>query len=230
MLSAGCLGFENVDSSKQGLLHHTTLQLCKGSKSFPEPIQCGDFELTMDCDLIVGLSFGTEIVLPSEIYFPLDPGLYILEVHFDLSLAASVDTDTFDVSGSGIRTFYTLKKREKAAGVFRMEFRELRVPPQQKKYELVGAVHSEFSRQFLPRQGVDILFIGGHMHYLGDSMHLDRITENGIVETIFKIKKWDRDRQLRVTSPIDLVLSAVSLTESPEYMLNDVTINLYAVF
>ena len=223
---ADCLGFENVDSSKQGLLHHTTLQLCKGIESFPEPIRCGDFELTMECDLIFGLTFGTTVVMPSKIHFPLDPGVYIVEVHFDLSLATSGDSDTFDVSGSGIRTFYTLKEREKAASTLRMESRELRIPPQRKKYEVVGAVHSDFSRHFLPSEGVDILFIGPHMHYLGDSMRIDRITENGIVETLLEIKKWDRYRQLRGTSPIDLVYSAVSLTESPEYMLKNVTTNL----
>lgn len=194
-----------MDGSNQGLLHHTTLQLCKGMESLSEPIQCGDFELTMECDLIIGLSFGTEIVMPSEIYYSLDPGLYVVEVHFDLSLVASVNTNTFDVSGSGIRTFYSLGEREREMGILRMEFRELNIPPQQKSYELVGAVHSDYSRHFLPVEGVDILFIGAHMHYLGDNVRIDRITENGIVETIFEIKKWDRDRQFSTLCSIHSV-------------------------
>ena len=52
----------------------------------------------------------------------------------------------------------------------------------------------ECTKNALPLNGIDVIYMGGHMHFAGDHMKVDRIRGDQ-VETIYSLRKWDFDRQ-----------------------------------
>ena len=189
-------GFEIVDQSEHGILHHADLLHCQDTGSSESIVwQCGDVQLDMECDLIVALSSGSSVTLPSEVHYPIEAGLYTVEVHLDLNPVAGHQLREFVVSGSGLRAHYSLEEREMTMGLIRMEIGEFTIPPHQEKFEISAAMHSSCTEHFLPSKGIDILFFGGHMHNLGRQIRVDRISKDRVVHTVFRIKQWDFNRQ-----------------------------------
>ena len=94
---------------------------------------------------------GSAVSLPSEIHYGLRSGIYIVEVHFDLNPIAAMDVSTIDVSGSGLRAYYSSEPRSRALGVFIMEIGEFSIPPGRREYTFSFAMH------FLPEQGIDTI-------------------------------------------------------------------------
>ena len=188
-------GFDILDASDFNLVHHSEILLCKGYNDFdPSPKRCGayNYRYEMDCSLVIALAAGSSVSLPSEVYYLLEPGIYNLEIHFDLN---QIQQNDVDVSGSGLRAHYSDIRRTHQMGLIRMELGEFFIPPNKKQHQLSFAMHSMCTQEMLPEQGIDIIFFGGHMHYLGDKIRVDRIRKPNSVQTVFEIKKWDFDRQ-----------------------------------
>ena len=185
-----------MDSTDFGIVHHASLFICE-NPAMPDtnPQRCGAATL-MQCDLIVALARGSAVTLPSEVQYPQESGLYILQVHLALVNAAAIDMNNIDVSGSGLRRYYTTNERPKKLGVFRMELGEFTIPPNRKHYEISGAMHQSCTERYFPNEGIDIILLGAHMHYLGEQFRLDQITQDRGVKTLLDIKKWDFNRQL----------------------------------
>ena len=51
---------------------------------------------------------------------------------------------------------------------------EFEILPKGSNFEVSFAMHSECSNRCIPKQGVDVLFIYDHMHYLEESITMDR--------------------------------------------------------
>ena len=197
-----------MDQSEHGILHHADLLHCKDSSSSESIIwRCGDVQLDMECDLIVALASGSSVTLPSEVHYPIEAGLYTVEVHFDLNPVAGHQMRDFVVSGSGLRAYYSMEERQMTMGLIRMEMGEFTIPPHQTEYEISAAMHSSCTEQFLPSSGIDILFFGGHMHYLGNQIRVDRISKNHVVDTLFRIKQWDFNRQFSSPQSLHILLN-----------------------
>ena len=185
-----------MDNTDLGIVHHVELFFCENAV-IPDtnPQRCG-IDTLMQCDLVISLARGSSVTLPSEVQYPQDSGMYILEVHLALVNKAGVDMNNIDVSGSGLRRYYTTSERAKKLGVIRMELGEFTIPPNRKHYEISGAMHQSCTERFFPKEGIDIVLLGGHMHFLGDQIRLDRITQDRGIKTLLEIKKWDINRQL----------------------------------
>ena len=208
MLLLNSSGFEIVDQSEHGILHHADLLHCKESGSSESIIwQCGDIQLDMECDLIVALASGSSVTLPSEVHYPIEAGWYTVEVHFDLNPVTGHQMREFIVSGSGLRAYYSSEERQMTMGLIRMEMGEFTIPPHQREYEISAAMHSTCTERFLPPNGIDILFFGGHMHYLGRAIRVDRISKDHVIDTVFRIKQWDFNRQSSSPQSVHILLS-----------------------
>ena len=146
-------GFEILDTTKFNLVHHSEILLCKNYEFDPTSKRCGayNYRYEMDCTLIIALASGSSISLPSEIYYLLEAGVYNLEIHFDLS---AVNFRNIDVTGSGLRAYFSDTPRTHQMGLIRMEMGEFSIPPRQREYQLSFAMHSECTEKLLPKEGV----------------------------------------------------------------------------
>ena len=188
-----------MDGSGRGLAHHVVLYQCDDTAvPIYETIRCGtEYKWTeMSCRMFMGSPSNDPFSLPSEIYYPLKAGIYLLEVHFDLSLVRNLDVGYFDVSGSGLRTYYTSEMRKFAIASLGVGLSDFSIPPKTERYEISGALYSGCTEHYFPEDGIDLLYILGHAHYLGREIRLDKISENGVVQTLYETKHYDFDRQL----------------------------------
>eukprot|EP01084_Bolivina_argentea_P190843 327845_1 len=184
-------GFDILDATEYKILHHVTLSSSKTLIFNPNPHRCGyiyDLSIEMEDVSFMSLAVGSTITIPSKAHYLMDKSLYNLEMHFDL-IGVSDTINDFNLDGCGIRLYYVDEPREKAMGVIRIEGSEFQIPPHQEQYELSFAMHSECTNKLLPVNGVDIVFIGGHMHLTGSSIKLDRIRYPNEVSTIYKLKQ-----------------------------------------
>ena len=128
-------------------------------------------------------------------HYTMKQGIYILLIHYDLNTIIHNGQD-IDIAhdNSGVQVYFTDIPTTKEIGLIQLEAGEFVIPPKQSDYKISMAMHSTCTDALLPVEGIKILYIGGHMHYLGTKIRLDRI-RNGNIKTIFEIKQWDFDRQ-----------------------------------
>ncbi len=65
-----------------------------------------------------------------------------------------------NVGGSGMRIYYTDSERDSEIGTFRLQRGEFVIPPRQSTYEVSFGMHAECTNNFLPSDGVEIVYIG----------------------------------------------------------------------
>ena len=193
------IGTDYLDTTVQKVLHHVNLFICNDMTLYdPNPFKCGknddNYLLRMDCQIVMALAVGSSTSLPSEIHHLIQKGIYLIEIHFDLINIADNYYQDINIKGSGIR-LYPDSPRQKSISIIEMIGGQFQIPPKQSNYDISFAMHSGCTNKYIPNQGVDILFIAGHMHYLGETISLERIRYPNKVEEIFKIKQWDFDRQ-----------------------------------
>ena len=190
-------GFSLIDTTSQNIVHHIGLLSCPEEavtfNSDVFPCSRENFQLTMECKPIIFLAAGSSAIYPSQIHQLIPKGLYILEIHFDLPNV--IDNTPIDVKGSGIRAIVSNTPRNKELSIIRLEVGDFEIPPKHSNFVISFAMHNGCIKKYIPENGADILFIAGHMHYLGESISLDRIRYPNKLENIFTIKKWDFDRQ-----------------------------------
>ena len=197
------IGQLQLDGSNYGIVHHVILFECEDS-TVPNPeseaLRCGfdGYQTEMTCGrrMVTGSAATTPFTLPSEIYFALETGIYLMEVHFDLTLLNHLDLGDIDVSGSGLRTYYTSKQRETDLAWLQLILTDFAIPPNTDSYKISGALYSGCSEMYLPDEGIDILYILGHAHFLGRELQLDKVSRDGVLETLYQSKHYDFDRQL----------------------------------
>ena len=188
-----------LDTSNYGILHHVVLYQCDDTavpKSGSFRCGPGHYQAEMTCQMLMGSASSESEILPSEIYLPLEIGIYFIEVHFDLILLNMLDLGDIDVSGSGLRAYYSSVQRQSALGLAGMRLIDFAIPPHTDSQVISGALHSGCTAMWLPDEGIDILFIVVHAHYLGREIRVDKISRNGVLETLYETKHYDFDRQL----------------------------------
>ena len=144
-------GFEMLDTSNFNLVHHAEILLCQGQQGTEtEPRRCGayNYRYEMECALIVALASGTEVNFPYAVHYLLEPGVYNVEVHFDLFPVATLDQSTFGVSGSGLRAYLEPEPRAMSMSILRMEVGEFSIPPNLNEYHLSFAMHGMTFRNY----------------------------------------------------------------------------------
>ena len=213
---------EIIDENGLNLVHHAELLHCDKStleEAGTQPIgwntpafECGTEDgVEMKCNLQFPLTASTTINLPSTMYYSLESGIYLLEVHYDLLDDYNAGNNfVFQDFESGIRIYTTTEddnddERENEVGILRLlvdENYNYYIPSGKKSYEVSFAVHSSCTNYYFPDNGIDIILIGGHMHYTGTKLRVDRIRygdgkngKNNEIVTIFELNHWDFDRQ-----------------------------------
>ena len=208
---------EIIDENGRNLVHHATLFNCDASHLAEgrvtwntNAVECGagdGYEMT--CPLTFVLAGSTSINLPSTMYYNLQPGIYILEVHYDLLDDYNNGQNyIFQDNASGMRVYTTGENndnndRQNEVSILRMlvdENYNYFIPPNKKLYEIAFAMHSSCINYYFPDDGIDMILIGGHMHYTGAKVRVDRIRyggggKNNEIVTIFELNHWDFDRQ-----------------------------------
>ena len=205
---------EIIDENGFNLVHHAELLYCDTSLLTDgvnsNAVECGTGDgYDMTCNLQFVLAASTSINLPSTMYYNLESGIYLLEVHYDLLDDYNNGYDyTFQDNESGMRIYTTGENnddndRQSEIGILRMlvdENYNYYIPPNKKLYEIAFAMHSSCINYYFPDDGIDIILIGGHMHYNGVKIRVDRIRlgaggKNNEIVTIFELNHWDFDRQ-----------------------------------
>ena len=206
-------GAEPIDGTNNNIVHHLQFLQCDDTMGIElinnqqqEAHYCAlgtEFDYTMSCRLKFSLTRSTSITLPPTMYYNIEPGIYMVEIHYDVYDYAAQDYKYID-SSSGVR-LHTIKNEENnranEISVFKInvdDTKKYSIPSNKKEYQVSMAMNSDCINNFLPDDGIDIVLIGGHMHYLGTRLKLERIRhgpQNNQIVTIFELNHWDFDRQ-----------------------------------
>jgi hypothetical protein len=181
-------------------LHHTLLFKCDSEW---EPT--GRAETYFDCvDMpacqpMFGSTKGTgRVQLPPGIHLPLDPGNFVMQVHYENVLRSPIPLD----DRLGLRLWIEpplLPSRTVPGQVLlhAAQHDSIRIPadPEQRDYELQFLISAEATKAMLPPDGVQVFSTKPHMHYAGLRARLEHIRNGTHVQNIFDTKSYDFNKE-----------------------------------
>ena len=110
-------GYEPLDTTVSKVMHHAVLHKCENAEFDPTPKQCTsgvDYRFDMECEIVMIAASSTSWSFQSEIFYLLEPGIYNLEIHFDLATVPA--RSDVQVTGSGLRAYYSDTPRARQLG------------------------------------------------------------------------------------------------------------------
>ncbi|CAB9517883.1 DBH-like monooxygenase protein [Seminavis robusta] len=181
-------------------IHHQTLYQCEGDADHHSVVegQAFDCEFKMpDCPMALGIARSPRIKGPPGLHLTLEPGFYVLQVHYENAARATIVDDR-----AGLRLWaeppalptWTNPSRFVTLEAY-LDTIHVPADQNQEEIEVHYQISGEASRAVLPPDGVQVFMNLLHMHDRGVCGHLQLIRDGVHVQDIINTISFDKNSQ-----------------------------------
>ncbi|CAB9504750.1 DBH-like monooxygenase protein [Seminavis robusta] len=187
----------SASGERPSYIHHQTIYHCGGDLDSESIVEGQLFECQHEmppCPVVLGIATSPRAKGPPGLHIPLDPGTYILQVHYENAAQAPIVDDR-----AGLRLWAeppSLPTSTNPSSLVSLEayLDTIHIPAdlEQKEYAVHYQISAEASKATLPRSGVQVFTNLLHMHDRGLRGQLQLIRDGVHVQDIINTISFDK--------------------------------------